>query len=314
MDGMLNVTIKISFFIIFCCASIDAAQLSRKSQRSLRQLEEFGVKNAEELEIQAKDYTFRGEYQMAIRRYSILMKYFPDYKLDEEILLIIAGLYYEAGNPSEVLDLMETFAEKFPDSSRMTQMVKLAFNIGKYYTVALNGDYDTFTRFHKAIRAFEFVNEHDPYSLEAAYALLSMAMIQMERKQWEEAILYLKDIERKQPATEMSAKAEVVLGECYLGLNKGSNYSREFLDQSERYLKGYLNRYPKGNDREKAQNLLEEAYRRMGILSLETVRYYCTAKKWPAAKQELKKILSTKDLITAHPEATELLDYVKKRL
>lgn len=296
----------------FLLPALDA-KLSRKEKRRMRILESLGIESAEGLEQQAIDYIAIGEYKMAIQRYSSLISWHPQYK-PERCMQVMAGLYYEMGEPMEALEHAEEFAEKYPDSALITELVQMAFEIGKNLCVAKDREYKVLNRYTKAVRAFEYVNKHDPYSVEAAESLMSQSAIHILRGDWEEALLLLQEIEQKQPGSEIAARAEVVIGRCFLGMNKGGEYSRGNIDQAVRYLESYLQRYPKGLDREEAQSLLIEAYKRRGILQLKIIRYYCTARKWEAAQSYVEELLKNEKLKKAHAEAKELRDFLKKKI
>lgn len=289
------------------------AGLSRREKRRQASLDHFDADSPQELEDLARKYARAKDYEEAIKHVEALRKWYRKYK-PEETLLWLAGLQYEAGEPREALESIQLFGEKFPDSPKITLLVTLAYEIGKNFTVARNADYKVFGRVSRAREAFDFVNTHDPYSLEAARGLMSQALLQMKRNEWEEAMVLLKEIEHKQPATPIAAESEVLIGKCYLGMNKSSLHSREFLDQAIRYLSGYLERYPHGARRDQATKLLKDAYLRKGRKLLQVVRYYCTARKWGAAKLYSQKILEQDKLKHSHAEARDLLSYVDKKL
>ena len=286
---------------------------SRKDKRRLQSIEELGAQSPEDLENQARAYIQDKKYELAISRLEALLKWYPDYN-GEDSLMWLAGIQYEAGLPVAALESIMDFGEKYQDSPNITRMVALANEIGKQFTTGVQEDYQVLSRYDKAKDAFEFVNTHDPYSIEAAIGLLSRATVSMIRKDWDEAIVDLKEVENKQPGTAMQAQAEMLIGKSYLGLNKGGGYSEEHLDMAIRYLSGYLERYPHGASRDKVADMLAEAERRRGERLLAVVEYYCTARKWSAAKLYGEKILKDDKLREAHENARRLLVFVDKKL
>lgn len=291
-----------------------ASRRDGKPQRKTERLQDYQVKTLEELIDQALWHTQKGEFLEAKRRFQLGMTLDRENKYRESLLVYLAGLEYQMGNPKTALRSVRSFGEKHADSPLITNMVQLAFELGKAYTLGETSEYTGWFRVSRAMKAFEFVNTHDPYSIEAAKALLSMAVLQMKKRNWAEAITYLQDIHRKQPATEIAAQADVILGECYLGANKGADYDRRNLVLAERYLKGYLDLYPDGSKSEYARTLLNRTYLRIGRGELDVARYYLTARKWAASKSVLETIVNNKDLAVHHREAKELLDYVAKKL
>lgn len=267
----------------------------------------IGDTSAAQLVEEAQRFTASHQPEMAARRYRSLLTYFPGHLPEEDLLLNIAGLELLAGDPDDALSIIIDFGKRFPDSPKMTHMVELAFYIGKQYTLRTHPDFLALRAHSRAISALEFVDTHDPFSLEAAESLYSMAYLKIKSNEWEEAIEHLRRIEEKQPGTAIAANAEIALAECYLGLNKGAVYSGEFLDKAIFYLEAYLRRYPNGPQREQAQSLLDGAYRRIAIREIQTVRFYCSQRKWTAARFYLRSILEKPELAPVHPEAEKLL-------
>jgi outer membrane protein assembly factor BamD (BamD/ComL family) len=300
--------------LLFCFSFSLNADNNRNNRRIKEHLKEFGVKNAKELEEQAMHYCKEGTYNLAINRYITLQTWFPKYKLPEDTLLLIAGLQFKANKPKSSLNTIEEFGTKFPDSPKITQLVSLAYEIGKNFTLQENEHYKSVSSSLYAIQAFDFVIQHDPFSPEASNGLLSIAIINMKSKLWNDAIIRLKEIQHKQPETEFSAKADVYLGECYLRLNKGSSYSKEYLTSALRYLESYEKQNPKGKDIKYVKLLLQEAYLRNGLSLIKNIRYYCTCKKWKAASFYIEKILADPKLSAVTKEAKALKEYVAKRL
>ncbi len=299
-------------FLFFSCSL--NAENNRNNRRIKERLKEFGVKNAQELEEQAKYYCKEGSYNLAINRYISLQTWFPQHKLPEDTLLLIAGLQFKANKPKASLNTIEKFGGKYPDSPKITQLVALAYEIGKNFTLQKTDHYKGLSSSLYATQAFDFVIQHDPFSPEASNGLLSIAIINMKNKLWNEAIIRLKEIQHKQPETEFSAKADVYLGECYLRLNKGSSYSKEYLTSALRYLESYEKQHPKGKEIKYVKLLLQEAYLRSGLTMIKNIRFYCTCKKWEAASFYIEKILADPKLSSVTKEAKALKEYVDKRL
>ena len=288
--------------------------ISRREKHRYHELLEYNVLNLEDLEKQANAMAATGDFDGAIHRYNILLRSSRGHEREAEWLATLAGFEFAEGNPAAALDFLLQFSKKFPESPHITKVIDLAFRIGKGYALQTKEEYDALFEKSKAIKALEVVNANDPYSLQAAESQLSIAAIKMTQNDWEEALIPLKDILRKQPGTPIAAKTEVILGECYLGLNKGAHYDSKLLVQADRYLSGYLKNYPNGEDREKVQRLLDIVRLRVGRAQLDVARYYCTARKWQAAKGILKEIVNDPQLAPCHAEANELIQYVDKRL
>lgn len=304
-----------TLFVLLCFQSASfASRKAGKPQRKVDRLQDYNVETLEELIDQALWHTHRSEFLEAKRRFQLAMTLDQEGKHKEQMLVYLAGLEFQMGYPKTALRSVRSFGEKHADSPLITNMVQLAFELGKAYTLGESSEYTGWFRVSRAMKAFEFVNTHDPYSIEAAKSLLSMAVLQMKKRNWAEAITYLQDVHRKQPATEIAAKADVILGECYLGANKGAHYDRRNLVLAERYLKGYLDLYPDGSESAYARELLNRVYLRIGRGELDVARYYLTARKWAASKSVLENILDNKDLAIHHRESKELLEYVDKKL
>ena len=311
--------IKLSLISLFFTSFLfrfeaDGALRKGKAQRKVNRLSSYGVSNLEELKDQALWHFQQSEFVEAKLRLQSILALDKNYPKKEEILVYLASCEFEMGQPKIAMRSIKDFGKNHADSPLITNLVELAFEIGKGYTLGEKSEYQVLFRVSKAFAAFEFVNTHDPYSIEAAEALLSMATLNMQKRNWGEAISQLQDIHRKQPATDISARADVVLGECYLGFNKGSDYDRRNLILAERYLKGYLDHYPEGEDRAYAKSLLERAYNRMGRGELDVARYYLTARKWSSSKFVLKQILENKHYSIHYKEANALLDYISKKI
>jgi outer membrane protein assembly factor BamD (BamD/ComL family) len=290
------------------------AGISRKDQRRHKELIDYNVDNLDDLQQQAHLLASEGDFEGAIHRYNVIGRSIKNSDKEAEWLATLAGYEYEAGHPARALDFLSRFGKKFPDSPHITKLIDLAYRIGQGYTLQNKEEFEAVFEKSKAIKAFEFVNTHDPYSLRAAESQLSIACIKMGQNYWDEALVQLKDILRKQPGSDIAARTEVIIGECYLGFNKGSDYDSKLLVQAERYLSGYLKNYPNGINREKAQKLLDNVRLRVGRAQLDVARYYCTARKWQAAKGILVEIANDEQLSPCHPEAKALISYVEARL
>jgi outer membrane protein assembly factor BamD (BamD/ComL family) len=271
--------------------------------------------NLDQLKQQAHSLASNGDYNAAIRRYNIIGRHLKDDKEQHATwLATLAGYEFMDNNPKEALVLIQEFGRKYPESPRIADMIHLAHLLGQKFTASTESTYEVLFRTSKAISCFEFVNRHDPYGLAAAEGQLSIATLKMRSGQWGESIVHLKDVLRKQPGTGIASRAEVTLGECYLGLQKGARYDTKLLAQAERYLSGYLGNYPDGQERERAQNLLDRVQNRAGRGQLDVARYYCTARKWQAAVDVLDDILKEQKLSSAHSEATTLRENILARL
>lgn len=269
----------------------------------------------QELLEEAHFYAEKEDMEQALDRYNIVGRQWSNDNDKEPLWLAnLAGFEYKAGNPARALRHVLNFGKKYPESQHITKVIDLAFHLGKGFLTSEDEDFNVLFREAKAIKAFEFLQKHDPYSKDAAEGQYSIGIIKMKKWQWEEAIVHLKDVLRKQPGTNISAKAEVAVGECYLGMNKGANYDSKLLMLAERYLKGYLNNYPNGFDRQKATDLLAQVNMRRGDHLLASARYYCTARKWKAAMSVLQNLLEQNHLKSHHLQAEELVSYVAKRL
>jgi outer membrane protein assembly factor BamD (BamD/ComL family) len=256
----------------------------------------------------------QGHFEEAINRYTIVgREWAKDPEKAPLWLANLAGFEYSAGQPARALEHVRRFGKDYPESPHITKVIDLAYRLGQGFLNGRDSTWDVMFRSAKTIVAFEFIQKHDPYSLQAAEGQMAISYIKMEKGQWDEALVHLKDIMRKQPGSEISASTEVAIGECYLGLNKGAEYDSRLLELSERYLLGYLNNYPNGLEREKASTLLTRVYKRLGHSLIQTARYYCTARKWKASMNTLQNLLKDQRLSLHHVEAEKLVEYVTAR-
>jgi outer membrane protein assembly factor BamD (BamD/ComL family) len=290
-------------------------KFSRRDQLRFDFLKEYNVTNLSQLRLQAEYLSANDDPRGAIHRYEILIRMGEKDQVDTlEMELILAALEIEAGRPDRAFRMIKRFGREHPDSPLINRAVELAFRLGMGYATSQNENYDVMFRNGKAITCMEFVDEHDPYSLEAAEGLLTLATIRMKSKSFSEALINLQTILRRQPGTEIAAQTEVHIAECYLSLHKGSDYDMKSLRQAIRYLRGYLNHQANGILRDRASELLTLANRRLGRRRLDQARYYFTARKWASAKTVLEGITANEDLKDAHTEAEALLAYAAERL
>ena len=152
-----------------------------RAERKTSRLSDHGVKTLEELIDQALWYTQQRKFIEAKRRFQLALTLDSKSKYKESLLVYLAGLEYQMGNPKTALKAVRQFGDKHADSPLITNMVKLAFEIGKGYTLNEDLEYESWFRVSRAFKAFEFVNTHDPYSIEAAKGLLSMATLNMKK-------------------------------------------------------------------------------------------------------------------------------------
>jgi len=238
---------------------------SRKDLKRYDFLKDYNDSSLQQLRLQAEYLSAHDDPLGAIHLYEILIKMGEVMKTDTlEFELIIAALEIEAGRPDKALRRVSTFGHKHPDSPLINRAVQLAFILGKGYALSTSEDYSVIFRNSKAIRSMEFVDEHDPYSLEAAEGLLTVATLRMNSKDFTEALVNLQTILRRQPGTEIAAQTEVHIAECYLGLHKGSPYDLKALREAIRYLTSYINHQPNGAFKDRATELLAMSNRRLG--------------------------------------------------
>lgn len=306
--------ITLSIFYSLHSIYAESENSSRRTRKALNQLKEYNVQSPQELEAQAQHFTLNGEYTLAIKRYQALLTWFPKHKHEKEIYLLVAGLHYKNNEPKESIFILEKFGKKYPDSIQMTHCVKLAFQIGKNYILEINEAYNGVGAKKYTKRAFKFVITHDPYSPEAAESLLTNAVLSMKAKEYEEAIIHLKDLHSKQPGTNYAAQADVYLGECFLRMNKGAKYSNDLLEKARRYLENHQKHNQTGPYTTKVKQLISEVYSRIGQLRVDNIRYYFTCRKWKAAKFYIDKTLDEPKLSMIHPEVLKLKIHVEKRI
>jgi outer membrane protein assembly factor BamD len=68
-------------------------------------------------------YLKRGSYYAAIGRYETLLRKFPDYKKEENVLLSLSIAYKNSGDPEKAEALLNRLIEKYPNS-RLTKEAK----------------------------------------------------------------------------------------------------------------------------------------------------------------------------------------------
>ena len=307
-----------AFFILGLTAlsigSLESA-ISKREQRRYDLEVDLENQDMQSLLEEAHYLAEQDDMEGAIQRYNIVgRKWSKDSDKAPLWLANLAGFEYKAGNAGRALGHILEFGKKYPESSHITKVIDLAYRLGKNFAESESPEYNVIFRKSKTIRCFEFLQQHDPYSLQAAEGQLAIAYIKMESGQWEEALVHLKDILRKQPGTAISSSTEVAVGECYLGMNKGAEYDSKLLLLAERYLKGYLNNAPNGLERDKANDLLKRTYRRLAFGQLKAARYYCTARKWNVSMSILQNVLKEENFSELHPEAEALVEYVAQRL
>ncbi len=283
------------FFILFSLSAfllIPSEASTRRDQR-IGQLTQWKNIDAKTILTLAEELIQQGQYLEAASYLQNLITYVSENVNVDEVLLKIASCQMSANRPDQCLKTLQRFGRDYVDSSLMPQMVELAYAMGQRFCLNQEEGYRGSDAESKALLAFAFVREHDPYSTQAAEGSISSAHLLMKSSRYDEAIPLLKEVTQTHPLTHLAGESEVLLAECHMGLNKGAHYSRELLEEGAmRLLNSYIKRYPTETLIPRAKMLLAECQRRVTRGELDTIRFYCSQRKWKAAQNTLEQLQS----------------------
>ncbi len=273
------------------------------------------VSNAIDAMNKAKEAQNGGSKRNALAYYGVVISDYPESIFAPEALYQSAMLYLERGDFPNAYDCVEKVIKNYPDYPNFNKVISLEYKIasemqaGKTYY--LWGWFPWFTSYKDIIKYYESVVSNAPYSDYAPIALMNIATVSEQEKEYESAFDALERVINSYPESMFTSDAYLLMAKVYRKLVSGPEYDQSPTKNAISFFQDYTILYPKQSEVAEAEEGLEkmqDTYARSRLIIGDFFYYYrnngaaasifynetiTIAPKSPAAeeaREQLKKI------------------------
>lgn len=243
---------------------------------------------------------FQNNQILIMKNYKMIYSFYFNQVNQKDLILDMLRLSQQLKEYALFQDLVHRFFDKHIYSDATVEVLDLIYlSIHDLYQERQK----RFLKFYfnnKIIHLGDLLNEHNPYDSKTLDALFLKYKIKREYKLWEECVEVLEIILEKSPNSPIADKVELELGQVYLSMNKGGQYSIDELNSAKRHLERSLTKKPK-------LELNNTIKQRIANRYMFIAEFYMSRKNHIASKLYLDKILSSKEYSFVHNKANQLL-------
>lgn len=206
------------------------------------------TKNAVEAMNYAQELQKEKKYSPALRSYKSVYKHFPDSILAPEALYQTGIIRIERKEYAKAFHAFQKILTDYPSYLKFNDVIQIQFEIastlqrGKrpYYWGVIPGfrDYDA------SVDMFESIVKNAPYSCYAPMALMNIADLAFEKKNYPDAIDSLDRIITEYPNSDLAPDAYLKLAQTYAKMIEGPLYDQGATLEAIKYYEDFLILYP----------------------------------------------------------------------
>ncbi len=224
--------------------------------------ESSSSKNAIEAMNLARQAQERGDKWTALSHYRVVIADYPESIFAPEALYQSARLYLERGQFPKAYECAENIVKMYPDYPNFNKVIALEYKIasdmqaGKTYFVG--GWFPWFKSYKDIIKYYESVVSNAPYSDYAPIALMNIAIISEDEKEYDGAFDALERVINGYPDNLFTPDAYLQMAKVYRGMVGGAYYDQEPTKNAISFFQDYITLYPKESSVASAEEGLEQ--------------------------------------------------------
>ena len=243
--------------------------------------ESSSSKNAIEAMNLAREAQERGDKWTALSHYRVVIADYPESIFAPEALYQSARLYLERGQFPKAYECAENIVKMYPDYPNFNKVIALEYKIaadmqaGKTYFVG--GWFPWFKSYKDIIKYYESVVSNAPYSDYAPIALMNIAIISEDEKEYDGAFDALERVINGYPDNLFTPDAYLQMAKVYRGMVGGAYYDQEPTKNAISFFQDYITLYPKESSVASAEEGLEhmqDTYARSRLVIGDFFYYY----------------------------------------
>ena len=193
----------------------------------------------------------------------------------EEALYIAGEASFQDGSLWDAFEYYREILLRFRTSGYIDKIPPRLYRIGTSYLERKGGFWGSI--FHprgKGVKIMDYLVAHFRRIDLADDALLAVADYYYGDEKWEDAAMYYIRLVKEYPASEWVEKSVFRLGRSWFHSTKGPSYDRDPLVKAYRAFQVYLQRWPQGSFKEKAQASAIRARDMLAAKELEIADFY----------------------------------------
>ncbi|MBO5255579.1 MAG: tetratricopeptide repeat protein [Opitutales bacterium] len=239
------------------------------------------VSNAIEAMNEARSAQEDGSRRKALSYYNVVISEYPESIFAPEAYYQSAKLFLERGQFPNAYEYVEQIIKNYPDYPNFKKVISLEYNIasemqaGKTYYVW--GWFPWFTSYKDIIKYYESVVSNAPYSDYAPIALMNIAIISEEEKEYDAAFDALERVINTYPNSMFTSDAYLQMAKVYRKLVSGPEYDQDPTKNAISFFQDYTILFPKQSEVALAEEGLEkmqDVYARSRLVIGDFFYYY----------------------------------------
>ena len=239
------------------------------------------VSNAIEAMNEARAAQEEGSRRKALSYYNVVISEYPESIFAPEAYYQTAKLFLERGQFPNAYEYVEQIIKNYPDYPNFKKVISLEYNIasemqaGKTYYVW--GWFPWFTSYKDIIKYYESVVSNAPYSDYAPIALMNIAIISEEEKEYDVAFDALERVINTYPNSMFTSDAYLQMAKVYRKLVSGPEYDQDPTKNAISFFQDYTILFPKQSEVALAEEGLEkmqDVYARSRLVIGDFFYYY----------------------------------------
>ncbi|MDR0727791.1 MAG: outer membrane protein assembly factor BamD [Puniceicoccales bacterium] len=240
-----------------------------------------------ELLLDAKRLLRDGELKKTIQICRLIARKFPQTQESPAALEICGEAYMRQRRFQLAFTTLQKLLNKYPNCPNFENAIALEFELAQrlaggernYFFGKIPGLRDR----EFAIRVFQHIVDHAPYSPQAPHALQQIATLGIKTKDLAVAIGALERLIDEYSATEDAQRAYLILAQVYRGMSPGSTYDQRAVENAINCLREFLLLYGNSSFAEEAERGLSEMKDLLAENKLSVGDFYLRNRKSPSA-------------------------------
>ncbi len=239
------------------------------------------VANAIEAMNSARAAQEKGRRYSALSYYKLVVADYPESIFAPEALFQMGKIYLERGQFPDAYESVEEIIKSYPDYPHFRRVIGLEYKIasemqaGKTYYVG--GWFPWFTSYRDILKYYESVITNAPYSDYAPIALMNIALLSEDEKEYDIAFDALERLINTYPDSLFTSDAYLQMAKVYRKLVSGPAYDQEPTKNAISFFQDYTILFPKESSVALAEEGLEkmqDTYARSRLILGDFFYYY----------------------------------------
>jgi len=242
--------------------------------------------------LKAMEFYDKAKYGAAIGRLRQLVKLYPTQDDAADAQYYIGRSFEAVKDPFPAFKAYEVAIEKYPNSHKITEMIKRQYDIGQAYLAKTHSRWVYGFIEHPAVEVFTTIGDKSPYSEYADQAYYQAGMLLMKLREYDKAKEVFTKIVDNYPRSEWYVTAKYQVAMAVAEGFRGSDYDALMVEDAIEKFGDFLKAAPADSEiAAKAEQKLDFLKEQMAKKSFDTAMFYWRQHKYPSAGLYLKQVL-----------------------